>query len=144
MLVRTPAPVWTARSGDSSPGPADGRRGRCARGYAGCGTRWPAYFALRTDVIDGVALRPTGFKILLEILSRGRWRTVTEVPYRFERREAGSSKAELKQGLVYLRHVGRLVTGPGRRRGLTSVTGQQPLRAPARRAAASVAAYPSR
>ena len=67
------------------------------------------FFALRTEVIDGVALRPTGFKILLEILSRGRWRTVTEVPYRFERRAAGSSKAELKQGLVYLRHVGRLV-----------------------------------
>lgn len=66
------------------------------------------FFALRRAVLDGVTLRPTGFKILLEVLGRGRWQRLAEVPYRFAPRAAGSSKAELRQGVVFLRHVGRL------------------------------------
>lgn len=69
------------------------------------------YFALRRTVIDGVTLRPIGFKILLEVLGRGRWRRLVEVPYRFAPREAGTSKAELRQGAVFLRQVGRLAVG---------------------------------
>ena len=66
------------------------------------------FFALHRSVLDGVTLRPVGFKILLEVLGRGRWQRLDEVPYRFAPREAGSSKAELRQGAVFLRHVGRL------------------------------------
>jgi glycosyltransferase involved in cell wall biosynthesis len=72
------------------------------------------FFVLRRSVLSGVELRPTGYKILLEVLVRGRWHRTVEVPYRFAPREAGSSKAELKQGLVFLRHVARLA-GPRRR-----------------------------
>jgi dolichol-phosphate mannosyltransferase len=66
------------------------------------------FFALRREVLQDAQLRPAGFKILLEVLGRGRWEHVREVPYRFAPREAGSSKAELRQGLVFLRQVGRL------------------------------------
>lgn len=68
------------------------------------------FFVVRRSVLSEVELRPTGYKILLEVLARGRWRTTVEVPYRFAPRAAGTSKAELKQGLVFLRHLGRLAS----------------------------------
>ncbi|MCW2601442.1 MAG: glycosyltransferase [Frankiales bacterium] len=70
------------------------------------------FFVVRRSVLSGVVLRPTGYKILLEVLVRGRWDRTVEVPYRFAPRVAGTSKAELRQGLVFLRHVLRLA-GPG-------------------------------
>lgn len=66
------------------------------------------YFAVRREVVDGVALRPTGFKILLEILARGRWSTVVEIPYRFSERAGGESKAGMAEGLRFGRHLLRL------------------------------------
>jgi dolichol-phosphate mannosyltransferase len=49
-------------------------------------------FALRREVIEGVELKPLGFKILLEVLIRGRVRRLEEVPYVFAPRGAGKSK----------------------------------------------------
>ena len=40
-------------------------------------------FAVRREVLDSVALRPRGSRVLAEILVRARWRTVCDVPYRF-------------------------------------------------------------
>lgn len=71
------------------------------------------FFVVRRDVLAGVVLRPTGYKILLELLARGAWRRVVEVPYRFAPRRAGTSKSELTQGVIFLRHLLRLVTDPG-------------------------------
>ncbi len=67
-------------------------------------------FVLRRSVVEGVALRPVGFKILLEVLARGRYRSVAEVPYVFEARGAGQTKATARQGLDLLRHIAMLVT----------------------------------
>lgn len=67
------------------------------------------YFLVRRRVIEGVDLRPIGYKILLEILVRCRWQRATEVPYRFEPRRAGSSKADLSQGLRFLQHLATLL-----------------------------------
>jgi len=67
-------------------------------------------FVVRRGVVEGVALRPVGFKILLEILARGRYRRVAEVPYIFEARCAGQTKATLRQGLDLFRHIAVLVT----------------------------------
>ena len=50
------------------------------------------FFALRHDVVDGVRLNPIGFKIGFEVIARGRYRTVVEVPYTFRDREQGRSK----------------------------------------------------
>lgn len=67
------------------------------------------FFLVRRIVLEGVALRPVGYKILLEVLVRCPWRRVAEVPYRFRPRRAGSTKADLRQGLRFLRHLGILL-----------------------------------
>lgn len=66
------------------------------------------FFVLRRSCIEALELQPQGFKLLLEILVRGRIRSVTEVPYQFGLRHAGTSKANLRVGLNYLQLIGRL------------------------------------
>lgn len=65
------------------------------------------FFAVRRSALDVPALRPTGFKILLEILARQEL-SVTDVPFRFASRQCGTSKAQLGQGLRFIRQLGRL------------------------------------
>ena len=66
------------------------------------------FFLVRRAAIDPDALNPTGFKILLEILVRTPGLRRAEVAYEFAARHAGDSKASLKQGVTYLRHLARL------------------------------------
>jgi dolichol-phosphate mannosyltransferase len=66
------------------------------------------YFLVRRSIVEGAALRPIGYKILLEILVRCRWRQADELPYRFEPRLSGASKSNLQQGLRFLRHLALL------------------------------------
>ncbi|MFL5828327.1 MAG: polyprenol monophosphomannose synthase [Solirubrobacteraceae bacterium] len=68
------------------------------------------YFLIRRSSLDVVALRPRGFKILLEILVSGHTFTVAEVPFRFGERRAGDSKASVREGLRYLRRLIELRT----------------------------------
>ncbi|HYA44895.1 MAG TPA: glycosyltransferase [Acidimicrobiales bacterium] len=65
-------------------------------------------FVLSRSVVEGIALRPEGYKILLEIVVRGNWHSVRNVPFTFAARRAGDSKASLAVGLVFLRHLARL------------------------------------
>lgn len=68
------------------------------------------FFALRRSVVDGVKLNPIGFKIGFEVIARGRYRTVVEVPYTFRDRELGASKfgrREIIQFVVQLGQVAR-------------------------------------
>lgn len=60
------------------------------------------YLVFRRQVLEGVALDPIGFKIGLEVMVRGRYRTYTEVPYVFTDRKAGTSKFGLKEIYSYL------------------------------------------
>ena len=69
-------------------------------------------FAFDRSVVAGIDLRPSGFKILLEVLARGHWQAVAEVPYEFAPRLEGASKAGLREGLRFLRHLTRLVGAP--------------------------------
>lgn len=66
------------------------------------------YFLIHRSVVADADLRPIGYKILLEILVRGRWATAQEVPYRFQPRQLGASKADLRQGLRFLNHLAQL------------------------------------
>ncbi len=51
------------------------------------------FFALRKDVVRGVDIRPSGsYKVLLDILAKGRYKRVVEVPYVFGHRYRGRSK----------------------------------------------------
>jgi dolichol-phosphate mannosyltransferase len=65
-------------------------------------------FAFRRAAVDLGRLKPTGFKILLEILIRNPVARVAEVAYCFAPRAAGDSKASLRQGMTFARHVARL------------------------------------
>jgi len=66
------------------------------------------FFLVRNDAISGIQFRPTGFKILLEILVCAPELKVVEVPLDFRARRAGVSKATFKQGLEYLSHISSL------------------------------------
>jgi glycosyltransferase involved in cell wall biosynthesis len=66
------------------------------------------FFLLRREAVDPDRLRPRGFKILLEILIRFPHLAVSEVPFRFQSRRAGESKAALREGIRYLMLLLRL------------------------------------
>lgn len=63
------------------------------------------FFAVRTSAIDPAALRPRGFKILLEMLIRTPRLRVTEIPFKFAERHAGMSKASWREMVRYLRQL---------------------------------------
>lgn len=63
------------------------------------------YFMLKRSVIEGVRLNPIGFKILLEILVKGRYQKAAEVPIVFKDRKGGKSKMGLKQQWEYLQQL---------------------------------------
>ena len=65
-------------------------------------------FAFRRSAVNLDALRPDGFKILLEILIRNPVARVAEVAYCFAPRNAGESKASVREGMTFLRHLTRL------------------------------------
>jgi dolichol-phosphate mannosyltransferase len=63
------------------------------------------YFVVRRSAIHGVPLRPIGFKILLEILVRGRGERVADVPFVFDARAGGRSKASPRAAAALLRQI---------------------------------------
>ncbi|MEN3308719.1 MAG: dolichol-phosphate mannosyltransferase [Micromonosporaceae bacterium] len=80
-------------------------------------------FAFRAAAVDPGRLNPVGFKVLLEILVRHPSVRVAEMTYEMAPRHAGRSKASLREGLRYLRHLARLrrqrLVGQVRRRPAT-------------------------
>lgn len=71
------------------------------------------FFALRREVVEGVELNPVGFKILMEILVKGHYNNVREVPFTFGLRKAGESKLGSRTIVNYLRHIYRLMRWEG-------------------------------
>nr|WP_206204832.1 glycosyltransferase family 2 protein [Thermococcus sp. MV11] len=71
------------------------------------------FFALRREVVEGAELNPIGFKILMEILIKGKYKEVKEVPFTFGLRHAGESKLGTKTMVNYLKHVYRLMRWEG-------------------------------
>ena len=66
------------------------------------------FFVVRREAIDGLSLQPEGFKILLEILVRGRIHNAVEIPFQFGVRHSGKSKADVKVALQYFTLLGKL------------------------------------
>ncbi len=63
------------------------------------------FFLFRRTLVEGVDLKPMGWKISLEILVRSHASHLAEIPYTFAQRLDGDSKASLQQGLLVLRHI---------------------------------------
>ena len=77
------------------------------------------YFLIRRRVVEDVDLRPVGFKILIEVLARGRWQRVEELPHAYQGRQEGKSKLGYRQTVQFLSHLARLTWE-------TRVRGQSP------------------
>lgn len=60
------------------------------------------FFLIRASVLRGGEVQAPGFKICLELLVRGSYRAVAEVPYVFADRAAGTSKMSHREALGYL------------------------------------------
>lgn len=66
------------------------------------------FFLVRRSCVDRIAFQRAGFKLLLDVLIRGRVRSVEEVPFDFGLRHGGESKAGAKVGWDYARLLLRL------------------------------------
>ena len=66
------------------------------------------YFMVRREAIAGRAMRPLGYKVLVEILARGSIGRIDEVGYVFRERSLGESKVTFALYVAYLRHLARL------------------------------------
>ncbi len=66
------------------------------------------FFMVRRECLERVPFQKSGFKLLLEILVRGRIRSVEEVPLAFGQRRRGDSKAGFKVAVDYGRLLARL------------------------------------
>lgn len=66
------------------------------------------FFMVRRKAVTGVEFWPTGYKVLLELLTRGRVRSIAEVGYVFRERTDGGSKVTLATYRKYLTHLFRL------------------------------------
>lgn len=66
------------------------------------------YFMVRREVLIDQPLQPSGYKILLEVLARGKIRWIGEVGYIFQERKTGNSKVTFQQYLEYIQHLIRL------------------------------------
>jgi dolichol-phosphate mannosyltransferase len=75
-----------------------------------CTDPMTGFFAFRREAVDLTRLRPRGFKILLEILTRHDLRVV-EVPFVFGERYEGESKASWRNGLQFLYQMASLRMG---------------------------------
>ncbi len=78
------------------------------------------FFLARRRVIEGSPLRPVGYKILLEVLARGDYQKVEEVPYIFQERFRGGSKLGPRAGWQYLLHLASIAAGTGEMGRVTS------------------------
>ncbi|MFF1421808.1 glycosyltransferase [Streptomyces sp. NPDC058280] len=88
------------------------------------------FFAIRRSAVTSEALRPLGYKILLELTVRCRPESPAEVPFVFRDRFAGESKSTAREGLRFLRHLVELRTAAPLARmiafGLIGLTGFVP------------------
>ncbi|MDF5737576.1 MULTISPECIES: glycosyltransferase [unclassified Nostoc] len=72
------------------------------------------YFMVRRSAIANATLNPVGYKILLEVIGRGKVDEVAEVGYVFCERKEGESKVTWKQYIDYIHHLVRLRLSTGR------------------------------
>lgn len=65
------------------------------------------YFFFKRSVIDGVRLKTVGYKILLEILIKGTYANVMEVPFMFRMRKYSASKLNTKEYILFLSQLSK-------------------------------------
>jgi len=66
------------------------------------------YFMVRRAAIGGRTMSPLGYKILIEVIGRGKIGSIVEIGYVFRERSEGESKVTWRLYIDYLRHLVRL------------------------------------
>ncbi|MFT7242942.1 MAG: dolichol-phosphate mannosyltransferase [Candidatus Azotimanducaceae bacterium] len=79
-----------------------------ARPLVSCGDPMSGFFLFDRRNVDLQKLKPIGYKIGLELMVRGNFVELVEIPILFKDREIGESKMNLQQQIKYLRHIRRL------------------------------------
>jgi dolichol-phosphate mannosyltransferase len=74
------------------------------------------FYLLRREAIAGIELRPTGFKTLIEVLARGRVKTIEECAYAMQERRRGTSNVRWRHSVEYLKQLNQLRSHSGARR----------------------------
>ncbi|MBE5894356.1 MAG: polyprenol monophosphomannose synthase [Lachnospiraceae bacterium] len=67
-------------------------------------------FMIRRELLEGIALNPIGWKIMVEVIAMCPVKKVLETPYVFQEREAGESKLSTKVTIQYLKQVFHLMS----------------------------------
>ncbi len=65
-------------------------------------------FMLRREVLSGWSFDGGSWKILVEVMVRGRYAKAAEIPYHFRARDLGTSKLTAAAQIDYIRHLLRL------------------------------------
>ena len=65
------------------------------------------FFFFRKEIVEGKQLKPSGYKIGLEIFVKCGGK-IKEIPYEFVDRKKGRSKLGLKENIAYIKHIARL------------------------------------
>lgn len=63
------------------------------------------FFAFRKSILDGVELKPRSWKIMLEVLFKGKWISKQEVPIVFNDRQGGVSKNSNSERVKHAKHL---------------------------------------
>lgn len=63
------------------------------------------FFMIKKEIIKNVDLNPKGFKILLEIIIKGKYQNIKEIPINFVNRVSGKSKAGAREIFYYLQNL---------------------------------------
>jgi len=71
------------------------------------------FFMFNRQVVAKAHLKPTGYRILLELLMEGEFQNLAEVPYTFKTRSSGESKLSARQQIDYLKHIYSLMRRKG-------------------------------
>lgn len=80
-----------------------------ARPLASCSDPMSGFFALNRNAIGNLdRFNPVGYKIGLELMVRGNFDDIREVPIQFKDRELGASKMNVMEQFKFLRHLRRL------------------------------------
>ncbi|MFD9726773.1 glycosyltransferase [Streptomyces sp. NPDC059072] len=83
-------------------------KGLFPRALRGISDPMSGFFAMRRSVVTADALKPLGYKILLELAVRCRPGKVAEVPFVFQDRFSGESKSTAREGMRFLAHLASL------------------------------------
>ncbi|MEU9034307.1 glycosyltransferase family 2 protein [Streptomyces sp. NPDC048352] len=83
-------------------------KGLFPRALRGVSDPMSGFFAVRRTAVTGAALRPLGYKVLLELVVRCRPERRAEVPFVFQDRFAGESKSTAREGVRFLTHLAAL------------------------------------